>query len=325
MQLPEGLRRALSDQIERVRLADLTRAADRISAAYRQGNSTLLSNPLDCLAYAAVRMPATYAAIRSTLSRLPAAFAPQTLLDLGSGTGAAAWAAADTFRHKCRISCWEQSSALVSLGQQLGADFDHAGRDLLSFRHPHPYDLVIASYSLGETGSHADSLVDRAWAATAGALILIEPGTPAGFERIRRWRQLLIEQGCHLFAPCPHSAACPVAAPDWCHFSARIERTAWHRRIKGGTLSYEDEKFSYLIATREDWAKPPDSRVVRHPHYSPGLVELKLCTPAGSLRTERVTRRGDYKRARKTEWGDSWPATSPPPVESASPPEAEPE
>lgn len=328
MQIPESLRRALYEEIERVRLTDLTRAAERISEAYRKGSPVALSTELECLAYAAVRMPATYGAIRKVLDLLPEDWEPGTVLDLGAGTGAAAWALFDAFRQKCRISVIERERGLVQVAQRLGAEFEVVGGDLVSFRHAGRWDLIIASYSLGELGAAAaDAVVERAWAATGKALILIEPGTPAGFERIRRWREQLIRQGCHLFAPCPQAGACPVEGPDWCHFAARVERSAWHRRIKGGTLSYEDEKFSYLVATREDWAKE-GSRVVRHPNYAPGLVELKLCTPAGKLRTERVTRRGDYKRARKAEWGDLWvtsPAGSVSLAGSVSPPAEEPE
>lgn len=321
MQLPEALRTALNATLDAARPGDLARSATRLSEAYRDGKSPVLGGPVDALAYAAVRMPATYAAIHSVLSRLPADFRPESALDLGSGTGAGAWAIAELF-DGCRVDAWERNAQLAELAQQLGAQFRLAGADLNSFRHAVRYPLVIASYSLGETGGLANVLVDRAWQATSGAMVLIEPGTPAGFTKIREWRRQLVAQGCHLFAPCPQAGDCPVVAPDWCHFSARVERSAWHRRIKGGTLSYEDEKFSYLIASREPWPRA-ESRIVRHPRYSPGLVELKLCTPAGSLRTERVTRRGDYKRARKVEWGDEWPVTSP--AGSVSPPPAEPE
>lgn len=322
MQLPDALRTALNQALDAARPGDLVRSATRLSEAYRDGKSPVFGGPTDALAYAAVRMPATYATIYSVLSRLPADFRPDSALDLGSGTGAAAWAIAELF-DGCQVDAWERDANLVQLAQQLGADFRLAGAELNSFRHAKRYPLVIASYSLGETGGLASALVDRAWQATSGALVLIEPGTPAGFTKIREWRGQLINQGCHLFAPCPQAGECPVVEPDWCHFSARVERSAWHRRIKGGTLSYEDEKFSYLIASREPWPRA-ESRVVRHPRYSPGLVELRICTPAGSLRTERVTRRGDYKRARKVVWGDEWGASTSP-AGSPSLPQTEPE
>jgi ribosomal protein RSM22 (predicted rRNA methylase) len=57
-----------------------------------------IRNDLDALAYAAVRMPATYAAIRASLEaagEIIPDFAPRSLLDVGADPGTAAWAAQD--------------------------------------------------------------------------------------------------------------------------------------------------------------------------------------------------------------------------------------
>ena len=37
------------------------------------------------------------------------------------------------------------------------------------------------------------------------------------------------EAGANILAPCPHARPCPLAAPDWCHFSARVARSRLHR------------------------------------------------------------------------------------------------
>lgn len=93
---------------------------------------------------------------------------------------------------------------------------------------------------------------------------------------------------------------------DWCHFSARFDRTSLHRRLKGGSLGYEDEKFSYIAA-----AKLPvtveAARVISHPLNQPGFIQLQLCTPIG-LQTLSITKRDKvaWKRARKTDWGDGY-------------------
>ena len=127
-----------------------------------------------------------------------------------------------------------------------------------------------------------------------------------------------------IIAPCPHQKACPMAAVgDWCHFSQRVERTSQHRQLKGGTLGYEDEKFSYLIAARPVAAKPDGSpavsdgntdalpaisRIVRHPLKHSGHVKLSLCTPQGQIENRTIARsnKSAYKLARKAEWGDTW-------------------
>jgi ribosomal protein RSM22 (predicted rRNA methylase) len=97
-----------------------------------------------------------------------------------------------------------------------------------------------------------------------------------------------------------------AAAGDWCHFSQRVQRTAEHRQLKGGSLGYEDEKFSYLVASRMAFT-PAKSRIVRHPRKHTGFLHLNLCTPAG-LETRTVTKsqKPAYKFARQAEWGDAW-------------------
>ncbi|AYG83227.1 hypothetical protein DWB77_05423 [Streptomyces hundungensis] len=159
--------------------------------------------------------------------------------------------------------------------------------------------------------------MDAAAAAATGAVVIVEPGTPDGYARIIEARDRLIAAGLHIAAPCPHSAACPIEpGTDWCHFSARVSRSSLHRQVKGGSLAYEDEKFSYLAATRFP-PEPAAARVIRRPQIRKGQVLLELCTAQEQLRRETVSKRHGtlYRAARDAEWGDSWP---PHPAEPAS-------
>ena len=90
------------------------------------------------------------------------------------------------------------------------------------------------------------------------------------------------------------------------------KRQSLHRRIKGGSLAYEDEKFAYVAAARFP-VEPAPSRVVRRPQIRKGQVLLDLCETDPSLRRTTITKRhGDlYKAARDTEWGDPWPPEAP--------------
>jgi ribosomal protein RSM22 (predicted rRNA methylase) len=98
-----------------------------------------------------------------------------------------------------------------------------------------------------------------------------------------------------------------AAAGDWCHFAQRVERTSRHRQLKGGTLGYEDEKFSYLVASRKPSETVPP-RILRHPGKHSGHVQLELCMPDGHAERRTITRSNKqaYRLARKATWGDAW-------------------
>jgi ribosomal protein RSM22 (predicted rRNA methylase) len=87
----------------------------------------------------------------------------------------------------------------------------------------------------------------------------------------------------------------------------RLDRSALHRRVKGGRLGHEDEKFSYVLASRAP-VTPAGGRVLRHPVTRKGLVQLEVCDSAGSAGRVVVTRRDPiaYRAARDASWGDTW-------------------
>ncbi|MET8995381.1 small ribosomal subunit Rsm22 family protein [Amycolatopsis sp. Hca4] len=322
--LPDDLSSALDDELARHPLARLTQSVDRLSARYRQGDaatSPILGSEVDVAAYAGYRMPATYAAVHAVLAeaalRTPG-FAPRTHVDVGGGTGAAVWAAADVWPSLDRCTVLEQVAGAIGLGKRLAAGSGRAAvrdaewrRGLVDPSSPAPdADLVTLSYVLGELPDATRADVVRWLAAKAGAVALIEPGTPAGFERIRAARAQLVELGLHVVAPCPHDAACPiVAGQDWCHFAARLPRSGLHRKLKAGTLGFEDEKFAYVVASRTV-PERPDARIIRHPKKHKGWVALDLCTTEGLAPAVAVSKKQGprYRAARDAEWGDGWPS-----------------
>jgi ribosomal protein RSM22 (predicted rRNA methylase) len=115
----------------------------------------------------------------------------------------------------------------------------------------------------------------------------------------------LIGAGAHILAPCPHARPCPLAAPDWCHFSARVARSRLHRETKGGTVPWEDEKFIYVAASRHPGASAT-ARVLAPPQGNKFAVTLKLCKPDGQAIERTIQKRtgAAFKQARKLDWGD---------------------
>jgi ribosomal protein RSM22 (predicted rRNA methylase) len=85
-----------------------------------------------------------------------------------------------------------------------------------------------------------------------------------------------------------------------------VERSSEHRRLKGGTLGYEDEKFSYLAFSKTP-VPHAKARTVRHPSVHGGHIQLTLCSPDGLLsRTITRSQKEKFRAARKAEWGDAW-------------------
>jgi ribosomal protein RSM22 (predicted rRNA methylase) len=232
-------------------------------------------------------------------------FAPASQLDLGCGCGAALLAASSVWTGIVRQDGLDHDDEMLVLASAL-TRAELATGELATRLGEGRYDLVTASYALGELeAGEAERALAAAFDATSELLVVLEPGTPAGFERIARWRTLLVEAGGHVVAPCPHDGACPIAAapPDWCHFSVRVERSALHRRLKGGSAPFEDERLSFVAVARSAPTDRPAARVVRHPWRAKGRVELTLCTPGG-LERQTVSRRDDsYPRASRADWG----------------------
>jgi ribosomal protein RSM22 (predicted rRNA methylase) len=294
--------------------ARLQDAAAVLTNAYRSGRppGEVLGTPLAARAYAAYRMPATFAAVRAALRATD--LAPETLLDLGGGTGAAVWAAAAVFPSLREAHVVDGSTDALALGRAVAERAPAAVVRAATWTHgrwPVPLpaaDLVTMSYFLGELPAP-----DAALAAAIGsapAVAVIEPGTPAGFRTVLAARDALVGAGWTIAAPCPHDGTCPWAGdgPDWCHFAARVPRSVRHRQVKGGTLGWEDEKFGYVVATRDPAAKAR-GRIVRHPYRRKGLVELTVCQADPGVRPVTVSKRqgADYRAARDAGWGDRWP------------------
>ncbi|MFJ6630094.1 small ribosomal subunit Rsm22 family protein [Streptomyces sp. NPDC091376] len=315
---------ALADLLDGLPQGRAAQAVERLIASYRGDTPTdapVLRDRADVAAYAAYRMPATFEAVRSALAALRAAapsWVPATHTDIGGGTGAASWAVAEAWPeggHRTTVLDWAEPA--LALGRELAAGADSAALRGARWQRARigeamrlePADLITVSYVLKELGE-ADRTAVVGQAAAAGQTVLIvEPGTPDGYERIIAARDLLIGAGLRVAAPCPHSERCPIVpGTDWCHFAARVSRSSLHRRVKGGSLSYEDEKFSYVAATRFP-VTPAPARVTRRPQIRKGQVLLDLCASDDTLHRETITKRHGalYRAARDVSWGDAWP------------------
>ena len=319
MELPPLLRRNVDRALSGVGLADLAAAAAALSQRYRdeRGSDSLhVRSERDALAYLAVRLPATYAAVRASFAAVALArpdFAPKTALDVGAGPGTALWAAADCWPDLADALLIEASPIFRACGEEL-ARAAHLPR--VSWRLADvaaetidctPRDLVCLAYVLNELAPVVrESVLKRLWDMTADTLVVVEPGTPAGWGRILAARRQLIGAGAHVLAPCAHAFACPLQPPDWCHFAERVARSRLHRLAKDAEVPWEDEKFSYVALSRRP-AAAAAARIIARPRKGSGRVTLKLCCPDGSAGDELFSRRDRavFKRAWRSDWGSA--------------------
>lgn len=308
MHLPPPIRSIVEERAESIGFTALKRAAAAMSDAYREGGAARIArlSPAErAAAYLVTRLPATYAASYRVLEEVRGRLGERaiaTVLDIGAGTGAASLAGQHWFPGAA-ITMIERDGAFADAARECVPQALVRMDDAARMEAFPAHDLVMASYSLGELPA---AVALRAWRAARVALVIIEPGTPAGFERIRGARDRLLSEGAHMIAPCPAESPCPMASPDWCHFAARVERSSMHRRIKQGDLSYEDEKFSYLAVAREP-APLANARVIRRPEHRPGLVILQACQGARIAEVRVPHReRERFRAARAVAWGDAW-------------------
>ncbi|TIW87475.1 MAG: methyltransferase type 11, partial [Mesorhizobium sp.] len=215
MELPAPLRQAVDRILEKMPLPDLKQAAKTLSDRYRaelRDGRLHMAQDMAVRAYLATRLPATYAAVRASLDALAEArpdFTPKTLLDVGAGPGTVLWATSDLWPELELATLLEASAAVRKIGETLAADaiaartIWQAGDVTTDLADLQPADLVTCAYVLDEiVPASLAKMIDRLWHLTTDTLLIIEPGTPAGWQRILAVRQQLIAAGAHVLAPC---------------------------------------------------------------------------------------------------------------------------
>lgn len=310
----------IENELSKYSLKELRSAYEQMSDLYRNNRNEgsgrvyqALNSPQRRLAYIAARMPATYAAVKKVLQELENESQCESLLDVGAGCGTASFAACDIFENLHHITAVEHNQEMITIGKSLAINHPRLKKTTwISANMLSPFlefpksDLTILSYALNEIPLDSQAqLILKLWNVTNKFLVIVEPGTKASFDLIHSTRNLFIQQESSILAPCPHFQQCPAFKNnDVCHFSARVQRTSFHRYLKHGALGFEDEKFSYLILTKIP-QQNYNARIVRKPTTRTGLIALKLCTENG-FALDSCTKKDKerYKKFKDSEWGD---------------------
>lgn len=312
---PGELDRALASWLASNGSGSLAAPAQALSKAYASGGS---STGVSLAAYLVARLPATFAAVRRVLAevaRLRSDITAPTLLDVGAGPGTAGWAALAQWPDAAAVTQLEQDAAMLALARALNAESAvtalitaTTAQGTVQATELPKAGIVLASYVLAELPQgEAAVLARRLWAAAEDVLVIIEPGTPQGFARIRLAREALLADGARMLAPCTHALACPMQGTDWCHFKVRVQRSRAHMQAKGATVPFEDEPFSYIAVSRQS-VPLPQGRIIAPPHIGKAVALLPLCREGALPRLEIARRaKAAYKQAKHARWGDAWP------------------
>lgn len=315
--LPPALKAGIEALLDGVSRNQLALRAAAISRVYRAGggSAATITDEVSVLAYVASRLPATYAvaaAVFNAIKEAAPGFAPKSLLDAGAGPGTASWAAVQTWGEIANITMADSNRAFLDVAKTLASGSPWPGAtEIVSFNlhdgAPPQADLVTANFVLAEVDEpEQKAFVDRLWTSAIAILVLIEPGTPAGFSRIRAARDFLIAKGAHVLAPCTHDHPCPMSGTDWCHFSQRLSRSRDHLKVKGASVPFEDEPYSYVAVSRAPIERANLARIVAPPQDSKAGITLPLCTDRGLQNAFVAKRRRDlYGLLRKAKWGDT--------------------
>lgn len=246
------------------------------------------------------------------------------LLDWGCGSGIAHRAFLDAFGTSTvsELQLWDRSALALRFAERraaakypglkvaagIGAPVsDPAGSEANT--------TLLISHVLNELPpAQLDTLLELA--ARATSVLWVEPGTYEVSRTLIAVRERLRAR-LNLIAPCMHSAACGLLAPDnerhWCHHFAApppgvFTDGDWARFANFTGVDLRDLPLSFLVLDqRPAPALPPGAtRVIGHPRlYKPHALLLG-CDAAG-VSEKRLTRRAHPQIWRALKRGDGDP------------------
>src|SRR5262245_49277037 len=133
-QADAALRTAIEQVLSGIPRRTLADASRSLTERYRgpRTGAALVRSATDAAADAAARLPATFAAV-ATAARAAAAlqpdFAPRTLLDVGAGSGAAAWAAGAVWPTVSELTLLDSDTNMIEIGQRVQQADPRGGHD----------------------------------------------------------------------------------------------------------------------------------------------------------------------------------------------------
>lgn len=302
MNLPENVSEKLESLYFEFDKKKLKSTQENLTKKYKTetGNSVNKIETKEAgLLYAISRMPATFAVTKSVLDEMVIEnnFNDiETIFDIGSGTGAGYLALSETFEN-ADIKLFEREDNMIFAFSKI-FDYPVSKFDIVHSKINEKSDLVLCSYVLSEmTESDRKIAIDNLLKMTDKYLLLIDTGTPETFREYMEIKKYVLNSGYSVIAPCKTN--CCDLGEDYCQFYARVERSKLMKMAKDAELSYEDEKYFYLLISKEKTQENNKCRVIRRPSYETNRVKLVVCDDGKKDIVITKSDKEKYKKSRK--------------------------
>ncbi len=267
------------------------------------------ADPATLCAYGLFFFPQTFARIQYVLQEIlfrgwkPSG--PVSILDLGSGAGAASFSAASLFESP-RITAIDRSTAALSMMNRIANEcfpelqLEIHADDFWRWikRQDKRWDLILASFSLNESGfSFKDATTILPKALTErGMILVIEPALRTTSETLEAWRDHIVQnKDLNIWAPCLHHDLCPLLKEGkfWCH-----EVRSWRSPVSLAFLNRHLHrqihvlKFSFLAFGKEKPQPPAPSsfRLISPVSKKKKKLVFSGCTSEGTKKEFRMNR-----------------------------------
>ena len=304
MILPQWLQDKVNGLYQALDKKTLVETRENLTNRYKNQtgqNKSLIESKTDSMLYAISRMPATFSVVYTLVRDLAnqgAICDVSSVLDIGSGTGAGYFALKE-LDESLEIDLVERDRNMVEIFKTLtdGA-VDVNVADASTYVAEKPADLVMTSYVLSEmTEDVRNRTFDNLAKSSNKYVLVIDTGTPKTYADMMKLKDYARKIGWNVVAPCM-AEKCPLK-DDYCQFYARVERSSLHKLAKGGSLSYEDEKYFYLLFSKEV-VNGEGARVIRRPMIKENNISLVLCSKEG-VESKMFTKKNKelFKKAKK--------------------------
>jgi len=239
-----------------------------------------------------------YRVLKELKHRMPD-FKPKGIVDFGQGPGSASLAAMEVFGDTLKVIYGiEPSSAMREFGKEILNEYESRFKlayiDSLDVQNAKQQPLIISAFTLSEIGGGVEQLyayLDKLWLATRKVLILVEAGTPDGFNLINFARSYLLSKyppsgdlhglpGTYTIAPCPHDKQCPLGPKHVCRWIQRVDRHQVPTRCSFKAYSARTNHLLKKNRRRQNRTRLKDKRKIDEVQFPFSYVILgKGCSP----------------------------------------------